>query len=515
MTASSEAARLDATPRRNPKLQALLDLPRSEIRRAIKSLPPRQRLRLLYDWEFWGRPEQIWRPGPEIHTGYLSGRGFGKTRIGAEALRWIARHPEHAGGRARRGPRDRNYGVGAMTGIAGRTANDVNETMLYGPSGVMTVTPEDERPRHHASRKILIWPSGMVTRLMSGDAPDSFRGPNLGWVWTDELAHWSKLKRALAALLLTLRHGRFPRALHTTTPLAVTPLLELLLAMEDGAPRPAAEGEASLQGFALRPGVRVVTGSTYDNADNLARNYLTDTVGRFEGTEVGDQELRGAILFESKGAPWRRDWIQRCEPEDVPELVAIGVGVDPTVSEGEVVKITGEPCECGIVTVGLGRDGLLYVLGDASGVMSPGQWAAEVWRQVGIHDADCVFIEDNQGGLLVENTLAAVAPKGRVKIQRVRATRNKFERAGLVSHLWELGKVRHVGSPRKLVRVEHQMCHFDPARGNNQQSDRMDALVWATLGTLGDGTDRKRLRGLSNAEAWHRIVAELQARSRR
>ena len=60
----------------------LLALAPAVRRRVIKSLPPLQRVRLLHDWQFWGRPDQVWRPGPKMFTAYLAGRGWGKTRVG-------------------------------------------------------------------------------------------------------------------------------------------------------------------------------------------------------------------------------------------------------------------------------------------------------------------------------------------------------------------------------------------------------------------------------------------------
>src|SRR5690606_7628003 len=156
----------------------LLDLAPEQRAEVIGSLPTRAKSALLYDWRgFWARPEQLWEPGPwgEI---ILGGRGAGKNMAGAQNIRHVAGHAELCGGRAKRNASDRHHGEGGWIGIAGRTANDVNETMLYGPSGLMTISPPWFRPRHIASRKILVWPNGVRARLMSGDTPESFRGPN-------------------------------------------------------------------------------------------------------------------------------------------------------------------------------------------------------------------------------------------------------------------------------------------------------------------------------------------------
>ena len=202
--------------------------------------------------------------------------------------------------------------------------------------------------------------------------------------------------------------------------------------------------------------------------------------------------------------------------DDLPEMVFVGIGIDPTVSDGERTK-DDEPCECGIVAVGLGEDGMLYVLEDASGVMTTAAWSKRAHAVAERWDADAFFVEDNNGGELVERNLRDLAPRkrGLARVRRVKATKSKYERAGLVSHWWELGRTRHVGNPRRFVRLEHQQCHFDPLKPKSP-SDRMDALVWACLGVGGDGSDRRRLRALSDPEAWSRIASKLRSdRNRR
>lgn len=492
----------------HPALRRLLSLTPQERRRAIKSLSPRDRLRLVHDWKFWGRAEQQWEPGNAIHTFYLSGRGWGKTRTGAEIVRKVASRPWLCGGRRPRNAYDRDYGVGGWIGIAGRTANDVNETMLFGESGLMNIGPPEERPRYIGSRKRLVWPNGVVARLMSGDTPDSFRGPNFGFLWTDELCYWRKLSKCLSVMRMTHRHGRNPRAVHTTTPLGIPELIGMLFQLDEtGQPLQAMDGDRSLQGLKLRDRVDVIVGSTYDNAANLASDYMEETVGEYAGTEEGAQEIEGMILFDVAGAPWKREWIQRCEEDDVPELVSIVIGVDPTVSDGEKTA-SDEACECGIVVVGVCEKGDLYLLEDLSGVMSTSTWGNVVAQAYKRWDADLVCVEDNNGGELVETVIRM--GRNRVKIQRCRAGRNKYTRAGLVSPVWEHRRAYHVGHPRRWVRLEHQQCTFDPKKNERAQlSDRMDALVWAVLGALGDGTDRSRIRGLSNAAAWNKIRQRL------
>ncbi len=510
------AARIPAPePLCSATVQRLIALPRRERIRLIKSLPQRQALAMLHDWSIWAREKQLWRPGEEKVTAILAGRGWGKNETGAHAVHHVAEHPYLCGGRKPRGPGDRSYGEGGQMGIAGRTANDVNETILYGPSGIMTTAPPWAKPKHLPSRKLLVWPNGCVAHLMSGDVPESFRGKNLGWLWADELAFWRRLKRAWQAATLALRHGERPRCLITTTPLGTSYLLEIIfLHVDGGMVEAAADDEHQLQGWKLNPTVRVVTGSTYENAANLARGFMTDTVASFEGSELGDQELRGVVLFQRTGAMWKRDWIRRCELEDVPDLVATCIAIDPSISDGETTT-EGDPCECGIVAMGIAASGALYVLEDGSGIMTPPQWCARAMELAERWEISDFAFEINQGGRsLIESAMREHAPrKVGFRYHPVRATKSKAGRAALVVSMWSAGRVRHVGHPRRFTKMEHQLCTFDPQRPKGSQpTDRMDALVWGSLHLAGDGTDRRRLKALSDPDAMRKIAEEVRRR---
>src|SRR5271165_360299 len=53
----------------------------------LNGLSPEELEALEYDWNFWGRGNQQW-PNWEWHTLlFLAGRGWGKTRTGAEIVR--------------------------------------------------------------------------------------------------------------------------------------------------------------------------------------------------------------------------------------------------------------------------------------------------------------------------------------------------------------------------------------------------------------------------------------------
>lgn len=489
---------------------------------------------VAHNLEWYGRPEQIWRPGPETYTVLPWGRGGGKTFTGAHAAHYVANHPELCGGRPAEGPDDRAAGEGAVMAIAGRTANDVNQTMVDGDSGIMAVCDPALRPRWLKSDRLLVWPTGVRARLMSADVPDSFRGPNFGWFWGDEFAHWKRLRQAWKHLRYTHRlasPGQHPRGLITTTPLGLPEVIALLWECRDGQPVIAPPGtpedriypDAEGTPYLVNRLVRIVQGSSYDNVSNLAESFLRDTVGQYEGTEDGPQEIHGRIRLGAPGSPFRMQWIQRCEPEQVPALDRVAVFVDPTVSEREQVPTTEEPCECGIVAAGFQESRRrMFALEDASITAAPHVWADRVVDLVIRHRATEVVAEQNNGGALLRIVLAQALRARRteirwkVKITLVRAEQDKLGRAALAAPMWQQGKVWHVGSPRGWIALESQLVQLDPNRPiRGQRTDRLDAIVWGALSFFGNGTDQVRPWALTGAEAWRRVVQHVNRTARR
>lgn len=486
---------------------------------------------VAHNWEWYGRPEQIWRPGEETHTIALAGRGWGKTACGAHAANYVGMHPELCGGRPAEGPDDRAAGEGARIAIAGRTARDVNRTMVDGVSGIMASCDPAYRPVWHKQDCELIYPTGVVAQLMSADVPDSMRGPNFGWFWADELAHWRRLVASWEQLKYCHRissPGHHPRGLITTTPLGLPTIMALVWALDSGQPIKAQADtppDRVCQGYVVNPLARIIEGSSYDNVSNLSTAFLRDTIAPYEGTDDGPQEIHGQIRIGVPGSPWRLEWIQRCDhddPEHGPYLRAldrVAVFVDPTVSEHEKPPTADEPCECGIVAAGFhaGRR-RMYALEDASLTAAPHVWADRVVDLVIRHKASEVVAEDNNGGALLKIVLTQALRARRseiswtVKITLCHAERDKLARATLAAPCWQQGKVWHVGSPRGWIALEGQLVQLDPNRPiRGQRTDRLDAVVWAALTFFGDGTDRAKPFPLDGAERWRSVVQAVSA----
>jgi phage terminase large subunit-like protein len=219
----------------------------------------------------------------------------------------------------------------------------------------------------------------------------------------------------------------------------------------------------------------VTTGSTFDNAANLAGTYLTAVKEQYEGTRMGRQELYAEVLEEAQGALWTTDMLDSCsvKQEDVPDLIRIVVALDPAVTSNAESDMTG------IVVAGIDVNGVAYVLGDYTDRLSPQGWASKAIQLYHQFQADRIVAEVNQGGDMVRTTIHGEDES--VSYRAVRASRGKYARAEPISALYERNLVKHVANPTdgsSLNELETQMRTWEPL-GSIGSPDRLDALVWA------------------------------------
>jgi phage terminase large subunit-like protein len=418
---------------------SLAQLPEAEQARLLKGLIRRidtpsaeQALNALrHQWLFNARAEQ-WPPeGDWCVWLLLAGRGFGKTRTGAE---WVRMQVQH--GKARR------------IALVAPTAADARDVMVEGESGLLAIHPDAERPRYESSKRRLTWPNGAIATTYSADEPERLRGPQHDCAWCDELAVW-RYPAAWDMLMFGLRLGTNPQCVVTTTPKRVKLIRNLL----------------------KDPQTVVTRGATYANADNLPTKFLKKLKRDYEGTRLGRQELHAELLEDVDGALWTLERIEAHRVPKKPDLKRIVVAIDPAVTSHEGSD------ETGIIIAGIGHDDHGYVLEDASGRYSPEAWAKKAVECYQTHQADRIIAEVNNGGDLVEATLRMVDRS--VSYKAVRASRGKAVRAEPVAALYEQGRVHHIGT---FSTLEDQMTQFtvDFDRGRAGYSpDRAEALVWA------------------------------------
>jgi phage terminase large subunit-like protein len=416
-----------------------------QARDAVSFLSNEQATAILFDWETWARPNQLapasFANGEKTYWLNQCGRGWGKTRVGAEQVRAWARTFRYVN-------------------LIGATADDARDIMIEGESGIMNICPNSERPNYRKSERKLIWPNGCQSLIFTADEPERLRGKQHEKLWADELGSW-RYPDAWDQAMFGLRLGSTPQAIVTTTP-RPTPLVKDLI---------------------KNPACVVTRGTAYENRANLAPAFYTAIIRKYEGTRLGRQELNAELLDDNPGALWQRRQIDATRVVAYPPCRRIVVGVDPAVTSREDSDETGIICAArGPAPKGSTVAGdHFYVTADNSLTASPDVWARAAVKSYYDNSADRLIAETNNGGEMVELTIRTVDRN--VAYKAVTASRGKMIRAEPIAALYEQGRVHHVGF---FPLLEDQMCDFDPLT-SPFSPDRMDALVWA-LTELSDST---------------------------
>jgi phage terminase large subunit-like protein len=428
------------------------------LREQWQKTPPQQRLNLIAKYSdkeletinWWmvqfARDNQIPSDADWVYWVILAGRGFGKTRTGAEMVRFWAKDFK-------------------FVNLIGATADDARDIMIEGESGILAVCPRNERPVYKKSDRQLDWPSGCKSLIFTADEPARMRGKQHDKLWADELCAWRYASEAWDQAMLGLRLGEKPQAVITSTP---RPIKQLKIIMSD-------------------PATLITRGSTYDNRKNLSPVFYNAIIKRYEGTRLGRQELNAEVLEDVEGALWKLSLIEKNRVSEKPLFRRIVIAIDPAVSTNK------NSDETGIVVVGQGYDDNLYPLADVSGIYSPLEWAKKAMFQYDTLGADAIVGEVNNGGDLVEANLRACGFTGR--FIAVHASRGKATRAEPVVGWYEQDKVHHVGN---LAMLESQMTTWDPK--TEESPDRVDALVWACTELSGISSNLDDVEDLGHIE---------------
>ena len=162
---------------------------------------------------------------------------------------------------------------------------------------------------------------------------------------------------------------------------------------------------------------------------------------------------------------------------------------------------------------GLGVDGKIYLVEDASCSLSPLGWAGRAVALLKKISADKIVAEVNYGGDMVESNIKT-ADKN-VPFEKVTATRGKVVRAEPVASLYENGLVVHVGPQSHWKTAENEMVGFDRYK-LGKSPNRLDAIVWLCIWLLADGSTgmldfvKQQTQGL-DPEARKRVETRLTA----
>jgi phage terminase large subunit-like protein len=422
----------------NRRLRFLLSRPHADRIALLAEMTEQEQREFQHVWRIFARTAQV-APDSDWRTWLImAGRGFGKTRAGAEWVRELAEAEP-----------------GVRIALIGATLGEVRSVMVEGESGILAVCPPGRGPTFEPSLRRLTWPNGTEATLYSAGEPESLRGPQHGYAWCDEIAKWdnanARAMRAWDNLQFGLRLGELPRCLATTTPRAV-PLVRRLTD-----PRGAA--------------ITITSGSTEDNRPNLSVRFVRDIRTTYGRSLLGRQEIDGELIEDLPGALWTRAGLEQArEAAATSPAARTVVGVDPPASaEGDA---------CGIVVCALGEDGIARVLADCSVPRaSPEKWARAAAVAAQAWQADRVVAEANQGGAMVASVLRAADISLPLKL--VHASKGKVARAEPVAALYEAGRVKHCG---QFPALEDQLCGLLAGggyEGPGRSPDRADACVWA------------------------------------
>ena len=392
------------------------------------------------EWPVWVHDGQLPPHDDWLVWVQLGGRGFGKTRAGAEWVSAKAReHPD------------------ASIALVAATPQEARRVMIENRrSGLFAVARHgDERlgMTWEPSLGRLTFASGAQAFVYSGADGETLRGPEHHYAWCDELAKWKKAQESWDNLLLGLRAGERPQVVVTTTPRPV-PALRSVLAS----------------------GQLVLTRGATDGNPHLPPAQVEAWRRIYRGKRLERQELDGELLEDFEAALWPQALIERSRCELGPERSGRGffrrivVGVDPPASaEGD---------SCGIVACGLGEDGIGYVLGDHSAAgLSPERWGRKVGLAAEQWDADLVIAEGNQGGEMVESVLRSAGV--RIRVKRVHARAGKARRAEPIAGFFESGEAKLAGRFPELEAELAGLVLGGDYQGPGRSPDRADAMVWA------------------------------------
>lgn len=442
---------------------------RRALRAILEQLTVQERAFLARRWEFWARPKQRaptdsrWRS-----WGFLSGRGFGKTRAVAEYVLG-----EMQAGRAMR------------VGLCAQDESNCIALQILGNSGLVTLSPPWYKGEWVPSRGTVEFPNGAIAYQYTPEDPghEKIRGPEHHLFWCTEFQSWPAPTReeALANIRLGTRLG-YSRIVWDATPKKRHPIIRDLLA----------------DATAYPDEHRVVFGSTYENAANLGSGAVTELDRKYRGTAKGREELLGIFSDSAEGALFSPAWIEphRVWDTALPKMTYRVVSVDPAVTSRAGSDNTG------IVMAGLGVDGRAYVLENRTGPHPVSRWGEIVVDLYLRHDCSFVIAETNKGGDLVIQNLRALAKergisvveikkgdrpprvKGVLYVMPVYAQGSKEDRAEAVATVYEAGHVSHVRG-HGVEALEETMTSWEPTSGAKYSPGDLDANVHAIAELLG------------------------------
>ena len=383
----------------------------------------------------------------------LAGRGAGKTYT---ASNWI-------------GQRAAQFS-GTRWLVTAPTSNDIRATCFEGDSGLLNIIPSELIETYNKSLFEITLKNGSIIQGIPASEPERYRGKQFHGGWYDELAAFDYLDDAWdqAQFTMRLRDPRIKRVqqIITTTPKP----RELIVDLNEGK---------------VGGDVFVVNASSYENRANLSSSFFK-ALETYEGTDLGKQEIYGAILDPEDAGIVKRRWFKTWpakKPSPVLEYVI--ASYDPATSE----KTANDPTACGVFGIFESVDiGTAIILLDA---WDQHLGYPELRRKV-INDfkevvygsdnefakgrkADLILMEDKSAGIsLIQELQGSGVPVRGYNPGRA----DKVQRINIVAPLIAKGKVYIPEDPDKpgevapwAKRFIRQVCSFPESGGHDDYVD--------------------------------------------
>lgn len=376
-------------------------------------------------WESIARKNQLAPPGNWSVWMILAGRGFGKTRAAAEAIRKWAVTGEYK-----------------RIALISNTIQEARQVMVEGESGLLSISDESEKIKFFPSLRTVKWKNGAIATLYGAESYEQLRGPQFDAAWIDEFAKFSHPKETFEQLSFSLRLGKNPKTILTTTPRPIQFIKDLM----------------------KRDDVVTVRGTSIENIQNLSPMFIQQ-LEYLKGTRLEAQEIYAEIVDENVNTLWSWSDIEKCYKEPPHFLIEVVIGVDPAISSNK------NSDETGIIVAGIDGYGKVYILDDLSISAPPEVWGNRVVEAYKKYNAKLVVIEKNAGGDLLNHLIKSI--NNDVKIKMVYASTSKLARAEPIVVLYQKKMIFHA---RQFHKLELQMATYTP---KSDSPDRLDAMVWA------------------------------------
>lgn len=422
-------------------------------------------------------PHQV--PPPGNWYGWLlsAGRGSGKSRTCAQ---YIIDHVK--------GPPCLPGATPHWIGIIAPTLGDAATSCFSGPSGIGTHDPT-ARLTGGLGGAIIKWTNGSQAKLFGASTPEDIErlraGGNMCACWLEELAAFRYLQECYEQMRFGLRSGKRPHWIASTTP-KPKPLIKKLVKNT--------------------PKNVVVTHATTRDNPHLEQHIRDALFEEYAGRDIGRQELEAAIMEQDESALWRRGDIEqhRVRAGDVPDLVRVTVGVDPSGGAGEQgIVVAGKYMMYEIVNGRKQQRFEGFVLDDRTCRLAPAGWGRRAVQAALDWEADDIVVETNFGGDMASATIrdAALAMGVTIPVKVVTASRGKRVRAEPVSALSVRGQWHHAGTFEEL---EDQLCTWSPEE--KYSPDRLDAMVWTAWHNKIISLRNRAVASMASGGAMSRVI---------